>query len=207
MGYRTRPGDEGYVSYTCLYNYQQHGAVQSIEGRGFCRTLYGTSTAPWAEFKGCRTNKVKLTPPTKPLSRQGSRRRSGLIVIALVLRPSDGVPGAYRSIPSYSSKVAYCRRGGAYRVTASRGLEVNILTMSHSCIYEGSHSFLMTVISIMPTVRRKGCVTDGKKICERPLNDAGETRFLVGATSARRTRVAARLLQLRLGLSGHETKK
>jgi hypothetical protein len=38
----------------------------------------------------CPANKVKLTPPTKLLSKQGSRRRSGLIVDVVLLWPVTG---------------------------------------------------------------------------------------------------------------------
>jgi len=58
----------------------------------------------------CQANKVKLTPPTEPLSRQGSRRRSGLIVVIFVFA-IDGVPGAQESIPSYSCAETCCGLG------------------------------------------------------------------------------------------------
>lgn len=44
------------------------------------------------------TNKVKPLPPTKPLSKQGSRRRSGLIVILYCSTPVRRYTRASREV-------------------------------------------------------------------------------------------------------------
>lgn len=51
----------------------------------------------------CKANKVKLTPPTKPLSEQGSRRCSGLIVDSFFFARMTEYQELEERSPSYSS--------------------------------------------------------------------------------------------------------
>jgi hypothetical protein len=70
----------------------------------------------------CSTNKVKLTPPTKPLSRQGSRRCSGLIVIGSIFAYETGYQELWEAF-LVTAAFAYCGQGGVLQLVFVSSLD------------------------------------------------------------------------------------